>query len=47
MKDGYGVYSFPSGEKYEGQYKQDLRHGKGKYTYKNGATYDGDWRSNR
>lgn len=29
--------------KYEGLYKNNLRHGKGKYTWNNGDVYDGNW----
>ena len=32
-----------SGAKYEGEYQNDLKHGRGKYTYPNGDVYDGEW----
>ncbi len=28
---------------YEGEYLNDLRHGKGKLTYTNGIVFDGAW----
>lgn len=28
-RDGFGAYSFPNGDRYLGQYKADLPHGKG------------------
>ena len=31
------------GAKYEGEYQNDLKHGRGKYTYPNGDVYDGEW----
>ena len=39
---GYGVHDSSIG-KYEGNWKNDERHGKGKYTYKNGDWYEGEW----
>jgi hypothetical protein len=35
-RSGKGVYTFTSGAKYEGEWKQDLKHGKGIYTFPNG-----------
>ena len=32
-----------TGAKYEGEYQNDLKHGRGKYTYPNGDIYDGEW----
>ena len=32
-----------AGDKYEGEYKHDKRHGQGVYNYANGNTYDGQW----
>lgn len=31
MRDGYGTETWPSGTKYEGNYKNDVWHGGGKY----------------
>jgi hypothetical protein len=38
MKHGFGVYSWPNGSKYEGQFKNDQKHGKGIITHENGKT---------
>ena len=32
-KEGYGVYYYKSGEKYEGEFKYDKKNGFGKYYY--------------
>ena len=40
--NGYGVH-IRKGDKYEGDFANDKRHGKGKYTYANGNKYEGDW----
>jgi hypothetical protein len=34
---------FPDGQRYNGEWKDDLRHGKGCQYYKSGAKYEGDW----
>ena len=36
MKHGKGLYLFSSGAKYEGEYKDDKKHGYGVFTSKNG-----------
>lgn len=42
-REGRGVYI--SGEsKYEGEFRNDLKHGKGKFEWPNGDTYEGDYR---
>lgn len=49
---GRGVMRYPNGEDttphthqavYEGEWKNNLRHGRGKMTYADGSVYDGDW----
>ena len=42
-REGYGIYMFPDGEKYEGQWFQDQQHGKGIYYFMNNNRYDGMW----
>jgi len=35
-ENGYGTYTFSDGDKYEGEFKDNLRHGQGTYTYASG-----------
>jgi len=32
---------------YEGEYKEDLKHGSGKFVWADGRTYDGEWRTGK
>ncbi len=43
--DGYGIYKFNNGEKYEGEYKNGIKNGKGKYTFSNGDIYEGEYKN--
>ena len=38
---GKAIASYENGDKYEGDFKDGLRHGQGTYTYKSGAVYTG------
>lgn len=40
--NGYGLYTWSDGKKYEGYFVQGLMHGKGKIMYLNGSYYDGE-----
>jgi hypothetical protein len=46
-KDGFAVYFFHSGIKYEGNWKNGKRHGKGTLTYPDGSKYEGEWKNNK
>ena len=35
--------AWPSGEKYEGEWSEDKKHGSGVYHYMNGSVYTGDF----
>lgn len=37
--DGFGLYKWPNGSSYEGQYSEDLRHGTGTFTWSDGRKY--------
>ena len=42
-KDGTGIYMYPSGAKYIGQFKDGEIHGIGTCYYSDGSTYRGEW----
>ena len=42
--EGSGKYTYPHGEKYEGEWKNGKYHGQGTYTFPNGGKYVGDGR---
>ena len=41
--DGMGVYTWQDGRRYEGQYKDDKKHGFGIYTWADLREYQGMW----
>lgn len=41
--NGFGIYIFTNGQKYEGNFKDDIRTGKGIFTFKSGDVYTGNW----
>lgn len=41
--DGIGVYTWQDGRRYEGEYKDDKKHGFGIYTWSDGRMYSGYW----
>ena len=41
--DGYGQYTYPSGQFYIGQWKKAKKFGHGSYTYDSGDKYTGDY----
>ena len=40
---GHGMYTWVSGEDYEGEWADGLRHGVGTYRWNSGALYEGEW----
>ena len=38
-----GVYFWPDGRIYEGQYSEDKKQGFGVYTWADGRRYEGNW----
>jgi hypothetical protein len=43
----FGIYTFPLGEKYIGEFKDDRRHGFGTHTFADGRKYVGDFMQGR
>jgi hypothetical protein len=43
VNTGVGIYVWNDGRKYEGQYKDDKKHGFGVYTWADGRCYEGYW----
>ena len=41
--EGYGVFEWPDGRKYEGEYKYDLKEGHGTFYWPDGRKYTGAW----
>lgn len=41
--EGHGVFTWPSGNKYDGTWKNGKQHGVGKLMYNNGAVYTGEF----
>ena len=44
---GQGTYTFSNGDKYVGEFKDDLRNGQGTYTFSNGNKYVGEWKDGK
>ena len=40
---GQGIYQWPSGARYQGQFKNGQRHGLGRYTHSDGSVYTGNY----
>ena len=41
--DGFGVFTWPDGRVYEGQYENDMKSGNGVFFWPDGRKYDGKW----
>ena len=44
---GQGIYSWPDGRKYDGNYDMDKKHGYGVYYWQDGRKYEGQWSGGR
>ncbi len=42
-ENGYGLYVWPNGNRYEGDWVDGKTHGKGVHTWASGNRYEGDW----
>ena len=38
---------YEDGNRFEGEFKDDKKHGHGVYTYANGDVYDGEWKDSK
>jgi len=47
MKDGQGVFTWPDGRKYDGQWSKGKQHCRAKYTFSDGAVKKGVWDQGR
>ena len=47
VKEGYGVYVYPSGARFEGEWESGRKDGRGVYTFANGATVAATWRDGK
>lgn len=45
MMQGFGVYQWRDGRRYEGEYHQNKKHGKGNYIYSDGSLFEGAWKN--
>ena len=43
----FGTYTFASGNKYVGEYKDNKRNGQGTYTFASGGKYVGEWKDGK
>lgn len=47
LAQGTGVYYYDSGDKYEGEWMRNKKHGRGTMEYANGNIYEGDWEDDK
>ncbi len=47
MKDGYGVFIWPDGRKYEGYWREGKQHGEGNYYTAKGKMRRGQWENGK
>jgi antitoxin component YwqK of YwqJK toxin-antitoxin module len=46
LKSGSGIYTYASGNKYDGCWDKDKRHGIGEFRWARGEIYKGSWANN-
>lgn len=47
QKSGYGAMVWPNGDRYEGEWKNDLQNGNGSFVYADGEKYEGQWKDGK
>lgn len=45
--DGYGVFSWSDGRRYEGEYREDKKEGYGVFNWPDGRKYKGNWKNGK
>jgi hypothetical protein len=45
MMDGYGTFTWPNGNTFEGYYRLDKKEGYGKFIWNDGRWYEGEWQN--
>ena len=43
-KNGQGIYTYPDGLQYKGEWKEGRKHGQGTFTFADGRRYEGEWK---
>ena len=46
-ENGYGAFTYPSGSKYVGEFKDGKKNGQGTYTYTSADIYVGEWKDDK
>jgi hypothetical protein len=44
---GSGVFTWPDGRKYDGEYYDDMKSGKGIFYWPDGRKYNGEWKNGK
>ena len=47
MKSGNGVLTYINGDKYDGEWKNNMMHGQGVFEHNKGDIYNGTWKNNK
>lgn len=45
--EGSGVFTWPDGRRYEGEYRDDKKEGNGVFYWPDGRKYEGGWKNGK